>query len=187
MSSESVTDNSKGQLFYLSLSAVIGLFLVAMTVFVITSSWEEGAESDRPSRGIAQSTSHLPYERVKMRVPISIDLSSTAIPESGETEVQVDAIISAQSEFSGDLQYEWILPSDVRILNGNMTDTIQKFSFGNTQKISIVVTGFNKEFMKHISLMAHYQVNGSKMGYSAVLPSQQDQTLEHIVMKKAKR
>lgn len=109
------------------------------------------------------------------------------LPEEGNDDVDLTGRIFINQSLQGDLAYEWNLPEDVQIIDGEKSDTLANVKLGQIVELKITVSGFNKEKQRLISLQASGAHGNQVLGNSAVIASRPEDTWEAVApeMKKA--
>lgn len=116
-----------------------------------------------------------PAHRGKPSQPVAVSLTEPSdIPESGDSEVTIDAKILNRRNAS-ELKYEWELPSEVTISSGSKSGSLP--AQGQEElSLKVKVRGFNKESQKNIIL----KVTAGGFTASDIVVSRPEDTLEHV-------
>lgn len=109
------------------------------------------------------------------------------LPEAGSDEVTLTGRILVNQNLNSDLSYEWSLPEDVNLIDGQKSDTLSNVKMGQIVEVKITVSGFNKEKQRLISLQASGAQGHEFLGNSAVVVTRPEDTWEAVApeMKKA--
>ncbi|UOF00249.1 hypothetical protein [Bdellovibrio reynosensis] len=102
------------------------------------------------------------------------------IPEEGSEEVTLLGRILVNQKMDSDLTYSWTLPEGVEVIEGNISDTLSSVHTGQIVEVRLVVSGFNREKQRLISLEANGAQGTRAMGNSAVLASRPEETFEAV-------
>lgn len=138
----------------------------------------------------------------KMRLPASMEQKSSAwtpapigkhlallkveilapknIPESGNEDVTLSGRILVNQELQSDLSYNWDLPEDVQVVDGQLQDSFSGVKMGQIVEVKITVSGFNQERQRLISLQASTTHGHQLLGGSAVVSSRPGDTWEAV-------
>lgn len=123
---------------------------------------------------------HLALLKVEIATPQNI-------PQEGNDDVELTGRVLVNQNLQGDLSYEWNLPEDVQIVEGQQSDTLAGVKMGQIVELKITVSGFNKEKQRLISLQASGSAGNQVLGNSAVVASRPEDTWEAVApeMKKS--
>ncbi len=125
--------------------------------------------------GLAQTQSkHLSAISVRLEAPAKIP------EDSQDQNVELYATVTLNQGPSQDIDLEWTLPEDVKLILGNKTAKITNAQPGQIYQVSIVVAGFDKTDKKVISLSASADRNGVRLGNSSLVSSRPEDSLEFI-------
>lgn len=109
------------------------------------------------------------------------------IPNEGDDEVTLNGRIHINQTITGGISYNWVLPEEVEVVSGDLSNTIEDIKMGEVIAVSIKVRGFNKEKQRLIFLKASGKHGGEFLGNSSTIASRPEDTWESIApeMKKA--
>lgn len=137
-------------------------------------------------------------EKAKERVPASIkiqklgaDQVSTQFFEMNMTESKTAATedegstytvtINALRSIPAGLTYAWSLPSDVRLIAGELTGSLNTLQVGESQQITLDVAGFSKQQKKFLSLQISGQIFNQPVKRDLLIASQLENTIEYKI------
>lgn len=136
-----------------------------------------------PQRQVASPTlpSKFPTEHNKSLSPVKVEIKKMEfVPETEDTSVEVVGLITLKQSLGPQVDYAWSLPAGVTLVEGQMSDSLQGMTVGQTAEIKIVVTGFNKLQQHSISLSASSLVGDQRIGNSDILVSRPEDTMEAV-------
>lgn len=129
-----------------------------------------------PGAALIQSK-HLALISVRLEAP-------QEIPVDSQDSVELNGTVTLNhSGGSQDVQIDWNLPEDVRVLRGEVHFQISQMLPGKTYPVSLLVQGFNKTDKKVISVSASTFRNGLKIGNSSLVSSRPEDSMEFIAPK----
>lgn len=135
-----------------------------------------------PERQLAsptQATKWQPTEHNKALAPLKVDILKLEFPpETDEASVEVVGHVTLAQPMGTQIDYTWNLPDGVSLVGGQMSDSLQGMTAGQTAELKIVVTGFSKSQQRAITLSASSLVGNQRVGNSAILVSRPDETFE---------
>lgn len=102
------------------------------------------------------------------------------IPKNPETEVKIMAEIKLLQPINSDLNYQWILPEGVHVVQGDLDDSLANVPVGQIISTEITVVGFSKEKMQNIVLEATVDEMGTRLGTTQLLNSRPEDTQEAL-------
>jgi len=102
------------------------------------------------------------------------------IPDTADQEVTLTGIIYVRQQIYGDVGYKWTLPPEVKVVDGQTSDSFADVKAGEAIKVKLSVTGFSKEMQSMISLQAFAHQDGIQIGGSAVTVSRPEETWEAV-------
>lgn len=114
---------------------------------------------------------HLALLKVEIQKP-------EVIPEDGDGEVTLIGRILVNQKMDSDLTYNWNLPEGVSVIDGHQQDTMAGVQMGQIVEVKLVVSGFNRQQQRLISLEATGAQGNRAMGNSAILASRPEDTFE---------
>ncbi len=80
------------------------------------------------------------------------------------------------------VEYEWVLPEDVELVRGPLSNNLGNLKMGSPYQVSILVKGFSREKQKLIVLKSHLLNTQNPLMASAVVVSRPEDTMESKVM-----
>lgn len=135
-----------------------------------------------PERQLASpthATKWQPSEHNKSLAPLKVDILKPEFPpETDEASVEITGHITLAQTMGNQIDYTWNLPDGVSLVEGQMSDSLQGMTAGQTAELKIVVTGFSKLQQRAISLSASSLMGNQRVGNSAVLVSRPEDTFE---------
>lgn len=152
-----------------ALSIVVGLGALAFS---------KASPSREPAN---QKSSWRPLPLGKHLALFHVELKAEhEIPTSTEEEVTLTARVRVNQNLNSDLVYEWVLPEDVSVVEGNVSDTLSGVAMGQVVERSVTLTGFSKEKQSAVSFSAKAMAGTQMLGNSAVIVSRDEDTLEAV-------
>lgn len=136
---------------------------------------------DSPQRQVASRTlpSKWPTEHNKSLSPLKVEIKKIEVmPETEDATVEIVGYITLKQSLGPKVDYAWSLPAGVALLEGQMSDSLQGMTVGQTAEIKIVVSGFSKLQQQGISLSASSLVGDQRLGNSDLLVSRPEDTFE---------
>ena len=109
-----------------------------------------------------------------------VEIASVNIPDSGDSDVEIVGRILVNQDINGDLAYAWGLPEEVQVVEGSLSDTLANVQKGQIVEVKLIVSGFNKEKQRLISLQASGKKGAETLGTSAMLASRPEDTWEAV-------
>lgn len=114
-----------------------------------------------------------------------LELNSVELATDPNQASRVELKITALKDFPNEISYEWNKHKD-HTINDESSGTIPALKAGEVFTREIQITGFHKNVQSHVSLTIKGSFGKMHVDRSAILASQMDQTLEHIVQEAAK-
>lgn len=114
-----------------------------------------------------------------------LELNSLELATDPNQASRVELKITALKDFSNEISYEWNKHKD-HTMNDELAGQIPALKSGEVFTREIQITGFHKNQQSHVSLTIKGSFGKIHVDRSAILASQMDQTLEHIVQEAAK-
>lgn len=160
--------------------AIFGcLFFVGFGSSWLLSEIQNGEKQDRLMASVKENSTFLMEKHL---MPLVLTVQGPEIyPADPEKTVTLKATIRTPfTEFSS-INYKWILPDEVDIVQGQITSDIHNPVANKVYSIEISVKGFNSVERKEISLIAtSVDSSGTRLGNSAVITSRPEDSMEHI-------
>ena len=125
-----------------------------------------------PGAALAQMK-HLGAITVRLEAP-------EKIPVDSQDSVELSGSIVLNQGPAQDMDVEWTLPADVRVISGNLVSQISQMQPGKSYPISLVVSGFDKTDKKIVTVSASTIRNGIKIGNSSLVSSRPEDSMEYI-------
>lgn len=116
---------------------------------------------------------------------LNTDLSQISKSESDVSEIKIT--ITALKSVSEGLQYKWILPPGVNLVQGTMQEQLPALEAGDTKVLSIKVNGFSKELRKYLSLEVSGNANQFPVKQEVLVSSRIEDSLEYRVQQSEKK
>ena len=114
-----------------------------------------------------------------------LELNNLELSTDPNQASRVELKITALKDFPNEISYEWNKHKD-HTINDESVGTIPALKAGEVFTRIIQITGFHKNEQSHLSLTIKGSFGKTHVDRSAILASQMDQTLEHIVQEAAK-
>ncbi|MGZ3691139.1 MAG: hypothetical protein ACXVAX_06535 [Pseudobdellovibrio sp.] len=114
---------------------------------------------------------------------VKLNLDSLAQKDSDTSTLLIQVIALKKVETG--LQYTWILPQGVNLVNGSLSDSLGEITPGNSKEISIQVTGFSKEMKKYISFEVAGKQSQIPVRREVLVSSRIEDSLEYMVQQDA--
>lgn len=114
-----------------------------------------------------------------------LELNSLEVSNDPNQASRVEMKITALKDFPNGISYEWNKHKN-HTINDESAGTISALKAGEVFTREIQITGFHKNEQSHVSLTIKGSFGKIHVDRSAILASQMDQTLEHIVQEAAK-
>lgn len=132
-----------------------------------------------PGRFLVEAHSkHLSVISVRLMPPEKIPLDS-------QDSVELLAQVTLNQGPQEDLEIEWTVPEDVRVVSGDIRGQIPQAIPGHEYTVQLVVAGFNKTDQKIISLSASTVRNGISLGGSSLISSRPEDSMEYLAPRMA--
>lgn len=132
-----------------------------------------------PGRFLANAHSkHLSVISVRLMPP-------EKIPVDSQDSVELFAKVILNQGPQEDLEIEWTVPEDVRVVSGDIRGQIPQAIPGHEYTVQLVVAGFNKTDQKIISLSASTERNGISLGGSSLISSRPEDSMEYLAPRMA--
>lgn len=158
------------------------LFFVGFGSSWLLSKVERNEMSQNNERMMASVKQRATHQLEKHLMPLVLTVQGPEnYPNNPEEIVKLKATIRTPfAEFSN-INYKWILPDEVDIVNGHAVSDIQNPEPNKVYTAEIAVKGFNSLERKEISIIATtVDANGTHLGNSAVITSRPEDSMEHI-------
>ncbi len=114
-----------------------------------------------------------------------LELNNTELARDPNQVSRIELKITALKDFPNEISYEWNKHKN-HSMNDESVGTIPALKAGEVFTREIQITGFHKNEQSHVSLTIKGSFGKTHVDRSAILASQMDQTLEHIVQEAAK-
>lgn len=142
---------------------------------------KDKAKGQRQPASVSGKKIWMPTPLGKHLALLKVEITSPElIPESGPDEVTLVGRILVNQELQGDLSYSWSVPEDVQVLEGQISDSFANVKNGQIVEVKLIVSGFNKEKQRLISLQASGRKGEEILGNSAVVSSRPEDTWEAV-------
>ncbi len=102
------------------------------------------------------------------------------VPESSDDEATILARVRVMQNLEGDLRYQWNLPLEVDVVEGQIEDSFAVPGAGQIVELPLKLRGFSKEGQKTLSLDVEGYQKDQTVGGSAVVVSRSEDTLEAV-------
>lgn len=114
-----------------------------------------------------------------------LELNNVELANNQNQASRVELKITALKDFPNEISYEWHKHKN-HSLNDEPVGTIPALKAGDVFSKEIQINGFHKNEQSHVSLTIKGSFGKTRVDRSAILASQMDQTLEHMVQQAAK-
>ncbi len=112
-------------------------------------------------------------------IQLKIVSSNTAAKE--EDVVSVTVYVSVPVDYPADLNYQWQLTENVRLVEGNLNSTLNNLEKNKIYPIEIKVSGFSQLENRHIVFNISGLHNGHKVVANGIIASKTKDTFEDVV------
>jgi|GEM_PF-4994855 hypothetical protein len=109
-----------------------------------------------------------------------------SIPDSSDQEVTLTGYVYVRQQLFSDVEYKWVLPPEVKIVSGQISDGLANTKSGDVIKVQISVTGFSKEMQSTVTLTASTSQDGIPVGSSSVISSKPEETWDGVAQEMKK-
>lgn len=116
---------------------------------------------------------------------VKVDYDLIAQKEDEKTVLKVTA--TALHNIEAGLTYTWVLPPDVRVLSGQLTDGFGSLPVGESKEFQIEVSGFSKEQKKYVSFEVTGQLKGMPLKREVLITSRIEDTMEYMIHESEKK
>lgn len=134
------------------------------------------------------SSHQKPFLQGKNQDAVLVKIESPILPKSDQELVEIVGYIKGNFENLDSVKYQWLLPNDVQVVEGNIVGEISGEEAGQVQTLKLKISGFSLEQRKVISLQVDTSVGNQAVGNSYSVSSQPKETWEYYAkeMKKNK-
>lgn len=155
---------------------------IIATGFLIGVSGAAFMKHSKPARNPAGATKSkwIPQEASKHLATLKVKIEASEVPKSGDQEVTLTGKITLQQSAQGEVRFQWNLPEGVQVVEGILSDSFPDVKVGQTVVTKLVVSGFNKEDQKLVSLQGSTIASDIQVGASAVVVSKPEETWEAV-------
>lgn len=151
------------------------------------TAWSISALQNTPSknqqlRSLASVKSKSTIMMEKHLMPVHVEITPLAeIPEGPDDTITLKGTVRATFANFGHLIYTWILPSDVEVVKGSVTDTIASPVAGQDYDVEITLKNFDKQYRKELTLKATIlDRDGMELVNTSVITSRPEDSMEHL-------
>ncbi|MCC2678915.1 MAG: hypothetical protein K0R29_1491 [Pseudobdellovibrio sp.] len=116
---------------------------------------------------------------------LQTDLSQIAKNESDVSEIKIT--VTALKNLNAGLNYRWILPPGVNMVQGPLQDQLPSLQTGETKELTIKVNGFSKELRKYLSLEISGNANQFPVKQEVLVSSRIEDSLEYLIQQSEKK
>jgi len=126
----------------------------------------------------ASSTIHME----KHLMPVTVQIATPPeIPEGPGELITLKGKVRTNYENFGSISFEWLVPHDVQIIQGQIAGDIQNPVAGQDYEIEIKLKDFDRQYRKELTLKANVlDPNGNLLHNSAVITSRPEDSMEHL-------
>ncbi len=100
------------------------------------------------------------------------------IPDKPEDSVSLVGHFVSHQELSSSLHYTWILPKGLELIGGNLQGEISSVRPNEIVSVQILIKGFSKEQLSHITLLVEAYEGSEKVVSTAVMSSRPEESNE---------
>lgn len=132
-----------------------------------------------PHFNISQYSSRGPVDRI-----IHVEFKTSSVHKVGFSSglSEVTAFVSMPFDFSGPLHYKWTLGQNVSVIDGTLEgDLANGIKKDTTQKVKLIVQGFDQTELRHIGFEISADKNGRRLYAEGLISSQKENSFEDIV------
>lgn len=106
--------------------------------------------------------------------PFQIQISAPkGVPANENADLELIAKVSVQQTFNEDIEFNWILPPGVDLVDGDLQDSLSGLQAGQSFERRLVVHGFTKgDASQIIVLQVSTEDNGVRIGSAGVFKEQ---------------
>lgn len=170
---------SRYDILKINLTVLLGI----LCGYMISQSFPKSHSSDR---NLASIPSHFKLGAdFSSQNYFDLELNNVELSTDPNQASRVEIKITALKDFPNEISYEWHKHKN-HSLNDEPVGTIPALKAGEVFSKEIRISGFHKNEQSHVSLTIKGSFGKTRVDRSAILASQMDQTLEHIVQQAAK-
>lgn len=153
--------------------------LMALIVGLAGAAYQKEKAQQKRSAASISNKIWLPTPSGKHLAAVKVDIENLSeIPESGDAEVVLKGRVLVNINSNSGVSYQWHLPSEVKIVRGDVSSKIVNTQKGEVVITEIAVQGFNRESQKKISLQATVSRGQEILGGTSLIVSRPEETLE---------
>lgn len=106
--------------------------------------------------------------------PFQIQISApNGVPTNEKADLELIATVNVQQAFNEDIEFNWILPPGVDLVDGDLQDSISGLQAGQSFERRLVVQGFTKgDASQIVVLQVSTEDNGVRIGSAGVFKEQ---------------
>lgn len=161
----------KSNTIKIAICFAVGLVCGTVTKALLSSPQRQVASPSLPSK--------FPNEHNKILAPVKVEIGKIEfVPETDDATLEVVGRITLKQNLGSQVDYTWNLPDGVSLMEGQMSDSLQGMTAGQTAELRIVVSGFSKLHQRSISLSASSLAGDKRIGNSDILVSRPEDTFE---------
>lgn len=172
----------------LTLTVILGLglsigYATGKVIQHITDPWSSAQNITRKDyiKRVVASDPKVALSMGKHLSIMNISLTSPdEIPQTEGQEVKLIAQIKLLQPISTDLNYQWILPEGVEVVQGHLEDSFANVKVGQVVQTELTVIGFSKEVAQNIVFEASVDEMGTKLGTTQIFSSRPEDTQEAL-------
>lgn len=110
---------------------------------------------------------------------------TVSVAQTQDETSTVKVVITPYDNYNNELNFNWELPEDVRVISGEVQGTIQKFEKHKPIELTLDVTGFSKEKRNYISFKISGMLNHLPVSQDILVTSRPEDSFEYLVQKNA--
>ncbi len=160
--------------------------IVAISALVSYSAISYIQKVNSPNRFLASVTSSkmASAQFAKSLFDIKVTNIEIGLSEADPSTVQVD--IEAFKAIPAGLPYNWNIPDDVTILEGQQAGQLAEFSANQIQTITLKIKGYNKTKKSYLGFYIDGTIGNIKLQRNALLSSRPEDSFEYVVQQNEK-
>lgn len=173
----------------MALPAVLKRTFVLMSLLTLgwLAGWGLSSHSEKSERAVKLRTlasvqARSTYKMEKHLMPVQVEIMGPEqFPEGPYEPVVLTARLRTPFQNFQSLSYEWTLPDDVQVLNGQRQGFILNPVADQTYELQIELQNFDRQYRKELTLRATAQdSNGLELTNTAIMTSRPEDSMEHL-------
>jgi len=115
----------------------------------------------------------------KTLVDVKIKNVEVGLTDSDTSTVKV--ILTAYKPIAAGLTYNWNIPSDVQVLQGQTSGSLPEFAANQTQELVLKLSGYNKVKKNYVSFTLAGDVDATRFQREVLASSRPEDSFEYVV------